>query len=78
MVHDDKIVTADLTSFVSLKEFDKIWDGHDSSKLVRNCFFPLFYIQAVRIDFFFLLLKVANIRCFILIAVEIFHNIIRK
>ena len=34
-------------------------------------------IQAVRIDFFFIL-KVANIRCFILIAVEIFHNIIRK
>jgi hypothetical protein len=33
-------------------------------------------IQAVRIDFF--LLKVANIRCFILIAVEIFHNVIRK
>ena len=32
-------------------------------------------IQAVRIDFF--LLKVANIRCFKLIAVEIFH-IIRK
>ena len=28
-------------------------------------------IQAVRIDFFFIL-KVANIRCFILIAVEIF------
>jgi hypothetical protein len=34
-------------------------------------------IQAVRIDFFFIL-KVANIRCFILIAVDIFHNIIRK
>ena len=34
-------------------------------------------IQAVRIEFFFIL-KVANIRCFILIAVEIFHNIIRK
>ena len=33
-------------------------------------------IQAVRIEFF--LLKVAKIRCFILIAVEIFHNIIRK
>ena len=30
-------------------------------------------IQAVRIE-----LKVANIRCFILIAVGIFHNIIRK
>jgi hypothetical protein len=27
---------------------------------------------------FFLILKVANIRCFILIAVEIVHNIIRK
>jgi hypothetical protein len=27
---------------------------------------------------FFLILKVANIRCFILIAGEIFHNIIRK
>ena len=27
---------------------------------------------------FFLILKVANIRCFILIVVEIFHNIIRK
>jgi hypothetical protein len=34
-------------------------------------------IQAIRIEFFFIL-KVANIRCFILIAVEIFHNIIRK
>jgi hypothetical protein len=34
-------------------------------------------IQAVRIEFF-LTLKVANIRCFILIAVEIFHNIIHK
>jgi hypothetical protein len=33
-------------------------------------------LKAVRIDFF--LLKVANIRCFILIAVEIFHNIIRE
>ena len=33
-------------------------------------------ILAVRIDFF--LLKVANIQCFILIAVETFHNIIRK
>ena len=27
---------------------------------------------------FFFILEVANIRCFILIAVEIFHNIIRK
>jgi hypothetical protein len=36
-------------------------------------------IHAVRIEIFFIL-KVANIRCFIyiLIAVEIFHNIIRK
>ena len=34
-------------------------------------------IQAVRIEFFFIL-KVANIRCFIQIAVEIFHNVIRK
>ena len=34
-------------------------------------------IQAVRIEFFFIL-KVANIRYFILIAVEIFYNIIRK
>jgi hypothetical protein len=34
-------------------------------------------IQAVRIENFFIL-KVANIQCFILIAVEIFHNIIRK
>jgi hypothetical protein len=34
-------------------------------------------LKAVRIEFFFIL-KVANIRCFILIAVEIFHNIIRK
>ena len=32
--------------------------------------------MAVRI--FFFILKVANIRCFILIAVEIIHNIIRK
>jgi hypothetical protein len=34
-------------------------------------------IQAVRIDFYFIL-KVANIRCFILIVVEIFHNIINS
>jgi hypothetical protein len=32
------------------------------------------YIQAVGIEFLFIL-KVVNIRCFILIAVEIFHNI---
>jgi hypothetical protein len=32
-------------------------------------------IQVVRIEFFFIL-KIANIRCFILIAVEMFHNII--
>jgi hypothetical protein len=38
---------------------------------------PVKGIQAVRIDFFFIL-KVANILCFILIAVEFFHNIIRK
>jgi hypothetical protein len=34
-------------------------------------------IQAVRTEKK-IILKVANIRCFILIAVEIFHNIIRK
>ena len=34
-------------------------------------------IQAVIIEFVFIV-KVANIRCFILIAVEIFHNIIHK
>jgi hypothetical protein len=34
-------------------------------------------IQAVRIEFYFLL-KVANIQCFILIAVDIFQNIIPK
>jgi len=34
-------------------------------------------IQDVRIEFLFIL-KVANILCFILIAVEIFHNFIRK
>ena len=34
-------------------------------------------LKAVRIDFF-LILKVANIRCFMLIAGEIFHNIICK
>jgi hypothetical protein len=34
-------------------------------------------IQAVGIEFFFIL-KVANIPCFKLIAVEIFHNIIPK
>jgi hypothetical protein len=38
------------------------------------------YLKAYRLSelIFFYLLKVANIRCFILIAVEIFHNIIRK
>ena len=35
-------------------------------------------IHAFKTDFLFFLLKVANIRCFILIADEIFHNIIRK
>jgi hypothetical protein len=34
-------------------------------------------LKAVRIEFFSIL-KVDNIRCFILIAVEIFHNIIHK
>ena len=29
-------------------------------------------------ELIFFILKVANIRCFILNAVEIFHNIIRK
>jgi hypothetical protein len=43
-----------------------------SSIVVSDC-----CLKAVRIEFFFIL-KVANIRCFILIAVEIFHNIIRK
>ena len=76
-LHDDKIVNADLTRFASLKEFDQIWDGHDSSKLVRNCFFFSFLHTGCQ-NFIFLFLKVANIRCFILIAVEIFHNIIRK
>ena len=39
-----------------------------------------YFLKAYRLSElnFFLLLKVANIRCFILIAVEIFHNIIRK
>jgi hypothetical protein len=54
-----------------------IWD-----MIVRFCWYwwkcwpPLFKgIQSLRLIFF--ILKVANIRCFILIAVEIFHNIIR-
>jgi hypothetical protein len=41
--------------------------------------FAIREIAVAQIDFFFFfLLKVANIRCFILIAVEIFHYIIRK
>ena len=36
----------------------------------------LSFKHVVRIDFF--ILKVVNIRCFILIAVEIFHNTVRK
>ena len=36
------------------------------------------YRLSIFFFFFFFLLKVANIPCFILIAVEIFHNIIRK
>ena len=38
------------------------------------------YLKTYRLSesIFFFLLKVANIRCFILIEVEIFHNIIRK
>jgi hypothetical protein len=35
------------------------------------------FLKAVRIEFF-LNIKVANNRCFILIVVQIFHNIIRK
>jgi hypothetical protein len=35
-------------------------------------------ILAVRIEYFFFILNVANTGCFILIAVEICHNIIRK
>ena len=45
------------------------------------CWFVWFMVlKAYRLSefLFFLILKVANIRCFILIAVEIFHNIIRK
>ena len=38
--------------------------------------FPLKGIQAFKIDLFYI--KVANNRCFILIAVELFHYIIRK
>ena len=49
--------------------------------LLHQCFITILFlflllfkgIQAVRIEFFFIL-KVANIRCFILIAVEFFHN----
>ena len=40
--------------------------------------FQNYSFYAVRIEFFFLIFKGANIRCFILIVVEIFHNIIRK
>jgi hypothetical protein len=36
-------------------------------------------LKAYRLsELIFFILKVANIRCFILIAVAIFHNIIRK
>ena len=35
-------------------------------------------IQSLKLIFFLFILKVANIRCFILIAVEIFHYIICK
>jgi hypothetical protein len=43
--------------------------------------FCIIILKAYRLSeliFLFFLLKVANIRCFILIAVEIFHNVIRK
>jgi hypothetical protein len=37
------------------------------------------YLKAYRLSkLIFFILKFANIRCFILIAVEIFHNIIHK
>jgi len=48
---------------------------------IAHFWLPLRYsLKAYRLSEFnfFLILKVANIRCFILIAVEIFHNIIRK
>ena len=45
--------------------------------LCMACYLMFEGIQTVRIEIFFIL-KVANIRCFILIAVEIFHNIVRK
>ena len=48
-----------------------------NENVLLSCSMECSIIQAVRIEFFFIL-KVANIRCFILIAVEIFHNIIRK
>ena len=56
-------------SFLYVLQYDK--------KEQNSIYNMTFCIQAVRIEFFFLL-KVANIQCFILIAIEIFHNIIRK
>jgi hypothetical protein len=44
---------------------------------ITLCSYSIKGIQAVIIEFVFIV-KVANIRCFILIAVEIFHNIIHK
>jgi hypothetical protein len=63
-------------------EIPHIWKTYLMLEIVKQdkcpkkkTIFSLKGIQAVRIEFFFIL-KVANIRCFILIAVDIFHNII--
>jgi len=45
--------------------------------LIMSTSKPLKAYRLSELNFFFIL-KVANIRCFILIAVEIFHNIIHK
>jgi hypothetical protein len=50
----------------------------NENKLISDIY--KYYLDAYRLSElnFFLILKVANIWCFILIAVEIFHNIILK
>ena len=71
-----------MSSTVNITKDKVIWNNKcmDINIFTNKLFYNSMIkgIQAVRIDFFSQILKVANIRCFILIAVEIFHNTIRK
>jgi hypothetical protein len=82
LVNSFSVVFKLLLLFTSLnRSLFFYWSAYIKSvkwaEVIYICVHVVKGIQAVRIEFFFKL-KVANIRCFILIAVDIFHNIIRK